>query len=330
MLVLELHDVVYGQVKERATFRLPEAAEEDFRMAVHRASDDVVEWIFGEPGIAASRIAFSMIREGAKELYLVDSDGENLRRITNYGGVVLSPAWSPDGSRLSFLSDRDRPWDIFEMDLATRQLKRLEAVREGQFLTPTYHPDGEVIAFSIQGGRRSGIFSYNLARNCCLTNLTESARDDFSPVYSPDGRWLAFNSTRLGTAVPQIYVMPAGGGEPELISPYEYGRGGFYTSPDWSPRGDLVAFHGRVGRYGDYQILVAKMGEQGRLLQLTWEGNNEDPSWAPDGRHLVFKGERRWGRGLLVVDTVTGTIRPVLTGVEITVPEWSPSLEGAT
>jgi TolB protein len=71
------------------------------------------------------------------------------------------------------------------------------------------------------------------------------------------------------------------------------------------------------------------MGEQGRLLQLTWEGNNEDPSWGPDGRHLVFRGERRWGKGLFVVDTVTGVIRPVLSEVDVTVPQWSPSLPGA-
>jgi TolB protein len=156
--------------------------------------------------------------------------------------------------------------------------------------------------------------------------LTTGTRDDFSPSFSPDGRFVAFNSNRFGDAVPQIFYMPAGGGSAELISPHDLAAQGYYTSPDWSPHGNLVAFHGRVGRYGPYNILVARMGERGRLTQLTWEGQNEDPSWAPDGRHLVFKGERQWGKGLFVVDTVTGTIRAILTGVDVTVPQWSPAL----
>jgi TolB protein len=71
------------------------------------------------------------------------------------------------------------------------------------------------------------------------------------------------------------------------------------------------------------------MGERGRLTQLTWEGQNEDPSWAPDGRHLVFRAERSWGKGLFIVDTVTGTTRTLLTGVEVRTPKWSPELRPA-
>ena len=329
VLLLELHDVVYGQVKERGNIPIPEPTAAGFRMAVHQASDHVVRWTFQEPGMAASRIAFPMRRDGITELYLVDSDGENLRRITSHGDVVLSPAWSPDGQRLAYSSPHESGnWEIYEMDLTSQRTTRLDAVRDGMFITPAYHPDGETLAFAVQGATRSGIFTYNLTRGCCLTNLTDGTKNDLSPTYSPDGEWLAFNSNRLGDGVPQIYVMPAKGGDPELISPYAYGQQGYYTSPDWAPSGDLVAFHGRVGRYGNFHILVAQMGEQGRLLQLTWEGNNEDPSWAPDGRHLVFTGERSWGKGLFIVDTVTGTIRPVMTGVEVRTPQWSPSLDG--
>jgi TolB protein len=137
---------------------------------------------------------------------------------------------------------------------------------------------------------------------------------------------VAFNSTRLGTQIPQIYVMPAAGGEPRLLSPYAYDSGGFYTAPDWAPFGDRVAFNGRLNRRGRYHILVARMGDERRIQQVTREGNNEAPSWAPDGRHLVFAGERSWGSGLFVVDTQTARIRVIRRGVEVSDPDWSPTL----
>lgn len=329
VLVLELHDVPYGQVEQRGTFQLPDPTATDFRMAVHRVSDQVVEWVFDEPGMAASRIVFSMRQEdgGPKELWIVDSDGENLRRLTSHGGVVLSPAWHPSGERIVYLSDHRRPWEMFTYDFGSRATEHIEIDRSGQLMTPAFHPGGDLLAFTVQGGPQSGLFTYDAARGCCLQNLTAGARVDQSPTYSPDGGTIAFMSNRLGEAVPQIYVMSADGGEARLISPYAYGQQGYYTSPDWAPFGNHVAFHGRIGRYGRYQILVADMGDAGsRVLQLTREGNNEDPSWAPDGRHLVFRGERNWGRGLFVVDTSTGRIRTILRGMDVTTPQWSPSL----
>ncbi len=329
-LLLELHDVVYGRLKESGRFPLPNPEAPDFRMAVHRASDEVVRWIAGEPGMAASRIAFSMVAPGTqnKELYLIDADGENLHRLTNHASIVLSPAWSPDGSRLAFSSYKTGVPRIYIREMATGSERMVSerAFQTGDHMTPAWAPDGVTLAFAVTSGERSGIFTYNVQRNCCLTHLTGGRWNDISPAYAPDGRTLAFNSNRLGTGQPQVYVMPAGGGDPDLISPYAYDRPGYFTAPDWSPVGDLVAFHGAIRR-GTYHILVARIEDRGRRVrQLTWEGNNEDPSWAPDGRHIVFKGERRWGKGLFVVDVATGVTRTILTGVDITVPEWSPAL----
>jgi len=329
VLVVELHDVVYGEVRERARFRLPEPDEEGFRMAVHLVSDQVVEWVFDEPGMAASRIAFTRrFDDGTQEIYVIDSDGENLRRITRFEDLTLSPAWSPDGTRLSFVSYRSGDPELYEMDLTTGEDRMIDTGESGQPITPRYHPDGRHLAFALVGGERPGIFTYDLLEECCLRRVTGGRWDDLSPSYSPDGGQMAFNSNRLGVGTPQIYVMPSDGGEPDLLSPYVYGEGGYFTSPDWSPTGDRVAFHGRIDR-GRYHILVADLEDGGRrVLQLTAEGNNEDPRWAPDGRHLVFVGERSYGSGLFVVDAATGRIRTLLGGMRVRVPDWSSSLSG--
>lgn len=332
ILILELHDVLYSQQRQRGQFPIPDPASPGFRMAVHRASDAVVEWITGEPGMAASRIAFSIRVTNdqgvpVQDLYSIDADGENLQRLTRFGDLTMNPAWSNDGRKLAFVSYKDGDGArLYELDLLTGAQSKIDVGRDGTFFAPAYHPDGERIVFAVAGNRQSGIYSFDLNRHCCLARLSGGRYEDLSPTFSPDGRRMAFNSNRLGTATPQIYVMPTNGGDAELVSPYEYGRGGYYTSPDWAPRGDRVAFHGRIER-GRYQILVADVNDRGsRLRQLTWEGNNEDPSWAPDGRHLVFVGERSWGYGLFVVDAASGKLRPLVTGRNVRVPDWSGPL----
>ncbi len=331
LVQLELHDVVYGEVVDRGSFTLPADTDEDFRMAVHRSSDAVVEWSTGDPGMAASRIVFSMLAsDGNQDLYVIDSDGENLRRLTHYNHLTQSATWSPDGERIAFHSYKTGVPRIYEIDRFGNNERALPALRgNGDYVTPTYHADGRTIAFTINGSSsQSGLFSYDLDADCCLAFLSGGPWYDTSPTYSPDGRFLSFMTMRYGDARPQVMIMPAEGGSPETLSPYEYGSGGFYAAPDWSPHGDRVAFHGRIDRSGRYHILVADLADGGKVLrQLTTEGNNEAPSWAPDGRHLVFVGERSWGYGLMIADAATGKVRPLLAGRRVDLPDWSPALE---
>lgn len=327
-LDVQVHDVVYGRLLATRSVALPAPEHGDFRMAVHRASDAVVEAITGEPGIAATRVAFTMRAPGSetKDLYLVDSDGQSLRRVVRHDLSILSPTWHPEGRRLAFVSlHLDGSHGIYELDVRTGAERRLPPVGDGQHHSPAYLPDGR-LAVTLDVGTRSRIVSWDPVRGCCVRALVESRWQELSPTFSPDGVRMAFTSNRLGAASPLVYVREVDGGDVELVAPFVLGESADFTEPAWSPLGDLLAYHGRIGR-GSYQIIVTEVGEAaGRTRRLTSVGVNESPSWAPDGRHLVFVAQRPEGSGLFVVDVVTGRERRLLAAGVVSTPAWSPAL----
>ncbi len=330
-LRLALHDVVYGSVREIQYFQLPPMEHPDFRMAVHAASDEVVRWATGEAGIAASRLVLTRLRgDGRHELLVVDSDGENLHRIGEEESIY-SPTWSPSGDRIAFgATDYIESHRIVVRDMATGE-EATVTQRGLPAQTPTFSPDGDrlAVALWIDGGME--IHDYDLARDCCLRRLSRvsgASTIDMHPSYAPDGRRIAFQSDRLGN--PHIFTMPADGGDPVLVTPFELGGPGYYTSPEWSPKTSQLVFHGR-SRGGVFQVMVANADRPGGTVQqITAEGRSEDPSWAPDGRHIVFSGVRDDGMGLYVIDLVTGRIRPLVTGGRYRMPGWSPVLMDAS
>jgi TolB protein len=315
-LQILMHDVRIGAVKDRVTLTLPAAGGEAMRHAVHRASDEVVRWATGTPGIASTSIMFGQ----GGGLWRVDPDGEGRTRVPSAGNPALSAAWSPDGRMIAYTAVMAQSQPIMLQDLATGRRDVVPTTGTGMNITPEFSRDGRRLAFAHGTEDGTDIYVYDVARACCVTRLTLGRYyDNLSPTWSPDGHRIAFISTRAGLA--QLYVMSADGSGQEVLAPFDYGSTGQTNAPAWSPDGQTVAFHREVN--GVRQIFVLDLATR-TVRQITGEGRNEDPTWAPDGRHLGFVSSRTGVRQLWIVDLETGRMRAVGWTAGARLPAWSP------
>ena len=315
ILRVGLHDVVYGNLKNVQAFTLPGADDPGFRMAVHRASDAIVSWATdGEPGIAATRIAFRRKDQEGSSLWIVDSDGENPRPIETGAYNVFSPTFSPDGTRLAYqVQDEDGAYAIVETNLVTGRRRTVSTTRD-LIQTPTYAPDGR-LAWAETATSRVQVM---LEGSGPITNVRGDA---LNPTFSPDGEWFAYESDVTGE--PQVYVQRVSGGSGRRISIYTPNERTNAVAPDWSPRGDRIAYAAYNG--GTFQIFTVNPDGTDRRM-LTSRGESQVPSWAPDARHVVFESRDSRGYALWVIDTVTGRSRTLTSGHLDMLPDWSPSL----
>lgn len=318
---VRLHDLVTGRmVNEQAVVLAGQPTDPGYRMAMHRAADEVVRWVTGTPGIAASRILFL----SGNRLWQVDSDGEGITGLTAPGEHILSPAWGPGGQKVAYTRFREGTGAILVHDLPTGSRTTVPGTATGLNFSAAFSSDGRSLAYAHITEAGTDVYTADIQSNCCERRLTVGRfADNLSPTYAPDGRRLAFVSTRAGP--PQIYVMSADGTDQELLAPFVFGRDGPSNGPEWSPDGASVAFHREIDRAPQLHILDVASG---RVRQLTSAGRNEDPSWAPDGRHLVFVSDRSGSRQLWIVDIDTGRVRQLRTPGTVRLPAWSGRLGG--
>ncbi len=285
------------------------------RPLAHTIANDIYRALTGQKGVFRTRIMFVGERAGAKDLYLADWDGHRSRKLGLKASIILSPHWSFDGNKAVYSSERGRQWGIYLLDFQRMTEKRI-FVSRGTNLAGDFLPNKNAFVFSSSKEGTPDLFTYNID-NGSLNRITSSYGIDVSPAVSPDGKFIAFVSDRGGS--PQIYVMRSDGSEARRVT-FE---GNYNTSPVWSPAGDRIAFSGRRG--GKNQICIVKPDGSG-LVQLTESGNNEDPSFSPDGRYLVFASDRDRTKGVYIM-RANGESQMRVTPKDLKAfgPRWSPN-----
>ena len=286
------------------------------RRLAHIAADQIIQTLTGRRGIADTKIAFSNNSTGHKEIYVVDYDGQNLKKLTNDKSIALLPRWSKDG-RIYYTTYRYKNPDIFAIDLKAGKIAPV-IIRGGLSLIGGVSPDGKALVFTSSKGPNPSIYIYNLETGE-KTQLTNRRSVDGSPSYSPDGKYITFVSNRAGN--PQIYVMELATGQTRpLTRTFNWS-----DSPQWSPTGEWIVFAGRESPYHPFDIfLVDLTGTQLRRL-TTDSGSNEDPTWSPDGRFIAFTSNRDGGKRKLYVMDADGSAPHLVADLpgETFTPHWS-------
>jgi TolB protein len=311
-----LWDVFAGQQLRGLRF---DASDAGWRRVAHKVADVVYERLTGEKGYFDTRIAYigetGSAARRTKRLAIMDQDGANQRYLTDGSNLALTPRISPDGRRIAYLAFRNGPPRIMVKEIDTGREGALGDFR-GITFAPRFSPDGRTLLITQAQNGNSEIYAWDIATRRA-SRLTDSAAIDTSPSFSPDGGQIVFNSDRGGS--PQLYVMGRGGGGARRIS---YGQGR-YGTPAWSPRGDLIAYTNIKG--GMFHIGIMKPdGSDERLLTRSFM--DQGPSWAPNGRLIMFGREdpRADRARILTVDISGYNEREIATSTDASDPDWSP------
>jgi len=298
-------------------------APNNWRRVAHIIADEIYKRITGESGYFDTRVVYISESGPAdrriKRLSIMDQDGANHRFLTDGRALVLTPRFSPTAQEITYLSYTAGQPRVYLYNIDTGQQEILGDF-PGMTFAPRFSPDGNKVIMSMAKDGNTEVYSMDL-RTRRVQRLTRHPAIDTSPSYAPDGRRIVFNSDRGGTQ--QLYVMNGDGGGVKRIS---FGSGR-YATPVWSPRGDLIAFT-KINR-GTFSIGVMQPDGKGERI-LANGFLVEGPTWAPNGRVLMFfREERRRGSSvstarLYSIDLTGHNERQILTPAGASDPAWSP------
>jgi TolB protein len=294
---------------------------ENWRRMAHIISDQIYERLTGEQGYFDTRIVF--IDESGprdrrmKRLAIMDQDGANVSYLTRGDDLVLTPRFSPSSQDITYMSYSQGHPRVFLLNIETGQ-REVVGNFPGMTFAPRFSPDGQRVIMSLQQASSSNIFVMDL-RSRRTMKLTDTAAIDTAPSFSPDSTRICFESDRGGRQ--QIYVMGANGGPVQRVSHGE----GTYSTPVWSPRGDYIAFTKQA--QGRFSIGIMRPDGTGERI-LTEGFHNEGPTWAPNGRVLMFFRDPGANAGpqLFTVDVTGRNEQRVSTPAFASDPAWSPRL----
>ena len=288
----------------------------DLRLAAHRLSDLIHEKLTGERGVFATRIAY-VLRQGRRfTLHVTDPDGEGGQVALASPEPIISPAWSPDGKSLAYVSFESQKAVVWLQDVASGR-RRVLADFRGSNSAPAFSPDGRRLVVTLSRDGNSQLYVINADGSGAPQRLTSSLAIDTEAVWAPDGASVFFVSDRGGG--PQVYRVPAGGGAVERIT----FQGDYNISPAISPDGRQLAYISRQA--GAFRLMLLELGAGTPPLALTDTRDDESPSFAPNGRLIVY-ATRVPGGDVLMTTTLDGRVKTRLlaSGADMREPAWGP------
>ncbi len=323
---LRLYDVSRGIQILGRIYPFVSVSSEPARELAHFTGNDIMKTLTGEDGIFRTRIIMSCGSK-RKEIFIMDFDGNNIKQLTNDGNFALSPSWGPDGRKIVFTSYRPpvkgamlNP-NLYLYDLVKSARSVLTAAR-GINSGADFHPNGDKIAYTFSQNGKPEIYILDLNSNV-RKPFTKTQFFSVEPDWSPDGTKLAYSSSLTGR--PHIYVANADASG----TPVQLTKVGVYnSSPRWNPKGTRIAFSGQENMANNFNIfLIDPNGSN--LVRLT-DGlkSSENPSFSPDGRHIVFSSNRDGNYRLYVMTDQGTNIRPLSPQKlgDCKQPSWSPRL----